>query len=90
MNLRLRGTSRHQAVVGDMQWNAGLHVPKTDNKENGTGYVLKSAAQQAIADGKFVGGEFDPRCTASMAADTSRRATMDFYQWYAGVQWDMG
>ena len=89
MNLGFEGTLATESV-GDMQWNAGYMYSKTDNKENGTGYVLKSAAQQAVADGKFVGGEFDASTTASMAADTSRRSTMDFYQWYAGVQWDMG
>lgn len=89
LNLGFEGTVTTESV-GDMQWNAGYMYSKTDNKENGTGYVLQSAAQQAIADGKFVGGEFDPKSTAAMAADTSRRSTMDFYQWYAGVQWDMG
>ncbi|CAM4069286.1 TonB-dependent receptor plug domain-containing protein [Aeromonas bestiarum] len=89
MNLGFEGTIATESV-GDMQWNAGYMYSKTDNKENGTGYVLKSAAQKAIEDGKFVGGEFDASTTASMTADTSRRSTMDFYQWYAGVQWDMG
>ncbi|MDO2948110.1 TonB-dependent receptor plug domain-containing protein [Aeromonas simiae] len=89
MNLGFEGTLPTESV-GDMQWNAGYMYSKTDNKENGTGYVLKSAAQQAVADGKLVKGEFDASTTASMTADTSRRSTMDFYQWYAGVQWDMG
>jgi iron complex outermembrane recepter protein len=89
LNLAFEGTLPTEAV-GDLIWNAGYMYSKTDNKENGTGYVLAPAAQQAVADGKFVNGEFDAGTTASMAADTSRRATMDFYQWYAGVQWDMG
>jgi iron complex outermembrane receptor protein len=62
MNLGFEGTIATESV-GDMQWNAGYMYSKTDNKENGTGYVLKSAAQQAIADGKFVGGEFDAQST---------------------------
>ncbi|MGL5298587.1 MAG: TonB-dependent receptor domain-containing protein, partial [Plesiomonas sp.] len=77
-------------AVGDVEWNAGYMYSKTDNTSDGSGYILKSAARNAIKDGKFTNGEFDKSVNDLLSYDTSRTSKMDFFQWYGGLGWEMG
>lgn len=89
MNLGFDGVLPTEAV-GDVEWNAGYMYSKTDNTSDGSGYILKSAARNAIKDGKFTNGEFDKSVNDLLSYDTSRTSKMDFFQWYGGLGWEMG
>ncbi|MCJ8218879.1 TonB-dependent receptor [Aeromonas veronii] len=89
MNLGFEGTVPTEAV-GDLEWNAGYMYSKTDNRSNGSGYVLEPAVQTQVNSGKFINGSFSDAATKDLSYDTSRTSKMDFFQWYGGLGWEMG
>ena len=89
MNLGFEGVMPTEAV-GDVEWNAGYMYSKTDNRSNGTGYILAPSVQNLVNNGGFVNGNFSADATDQLSYDTNRTSKMDFFQWYGGLGWEMG
>lgn len=76
-------------TLGEVIWESGYHLNFSNNNETGTGYVFRLPAEQLVADGKFINGEFSPEATKALSAGTSRETQMEMHQLYAGAQFDL-
>ncbi|MGR5353049.1 TonB-dependent receptor [Vibrio campbellii] len=76
-------------AIGDVIWETGYHLNFSNSNEIGTGYVFRLPAEQLVADGKFINGEFSPEATKELSAGTSRETQMEMHQFYGGLQFDL-
>ena len=81
------------SFVDDVEWNLAVRYSKSYSDENGTGYVLASAASEAVNSGNGFDsstGEFTDAATAAMTYDVARDIKVSYADISGGFQFDAG